>query len=177
MEINPKYLRLISVNEEERLENDKNTELIVYLFEIIDDFNQIKVHSCLNKLRTQIRDASSLLYDLSPVYIGINLGSVFGFVNELPINEYYLLRREGMYFGDRQLLITILKHPDHYYKILGFDVALNEEFSLSLDIHDILELTNTPDAHSLLMENETATSNLILANLTLVKKEVNIVLL
>ena len=177
LKINQNFLRLISVNENERLENDLDTEMKVYLFEIWDDCKQFRVLSWLNKIRTQIRDGSSLLYDLSPVYVGVNLGSIFGFVYEQPISDYYLLKREGRYFGDRQLLVTILKHQDHYYKVIGFDVTTNDEFNLSLDIHDVLELINQPHGSSLLIENEAVIADFILESLILVKKEVQTVML
>ena len=48
-----------------------------------------------------------------------------------------------MYFGETQILITLLKHPQHYYKVIGYDVTTNEEFTLSLDTHDVIELINS----------------------------------
>jgi len=114
----------------------------VYLYEIVDDLKQTVVSTVLNKLRVQIRDASSILFDLGPVYVAINVGSVHGFVYEKPIDDYYLLKRQGIYFGERQLLVTLLKHPNHYYKVVGYDVTTNQEFSLSLDTHDVIELIN-----------------------------------
>ena len=125
-----------------------------------------------------------MLYDLNPIYAGLNIGSVFGFVYEKPIHEYYLLKREGIYFGNRQLLVTILKHPEHYYKIIAFDVATNEEFTLSLDTHDIIELVSTPtvprnnpNSQSFLndiLENDDEISKVIMESLTLIKKEAQI---
>lgn len=144
LQVSLEKLRLISVNTDDRLEHDRDAAVVVYLYEIIDDVKQLQVLKCLNRLRTQIRDGTSLLFDLNPVYVGVNIGSVFGFVYEKPIDDYYLLRREGMYFGERQLLVTLLKHPEHYYKVIGYDVTSNEEFTLSLDTQDVIELANSP---------------------------------
>ena len=173
LKITRKELRLISVNTEERLENDRETNIAVYMFEIIDDTSSVKALSCLNILRTQIRDGSSLLFDLNPVYVGINIGSVFGFVYEKPIDEYYILKREGIYFGSRQLLITILNHKDGYVKIIGYDVSTNEEYTLSLDTHDLIELSSH-ESHRLpeIFENDAELISVIMQSLTIIKKEV-----
>lgn len=134
----------------------------------------------------QIRDGSSLLYDLDPIYVGINIGSIFGFVYEKPIDDYYLLKREGMYFGEKQLLVSVLKHPEHYYKIIAFDVTTNEDYNLSLDPHDVIELASTPgepedgpkDPPHLyeVLQNESEIGSIILESLVLVKKETQIIL-
>ena len=190
LNIGIKDIRLVSVNEDERLESDRQTKITIFLYELVSDgtksnksFNFPPL-TCLNKLRVQIRDGSSLLYDLNPIYVGINIGSVFGFVYEKPVDEYYLLKREGIYFGQRQLLVTILKHPEHYYKIIAYDVATNEEFTLSLDTHDIIELAsvptisgrdpNSPPFLNDILENDVELSNVIMESLTLIRKEAQI---
>ena len=143
------------------------------MFEIIDSTSQFKALTCLNNLRTQIRDGSSLLFDLNPIYVGINIGSVFGLVYEKPIDEYYVLKREGIYFGNRQLLVTILNHKEGYAKVIGYDVATNDEFILSLDTHDLIELSSH-ESHNLpdILENDNELTSIILQSLTMIKKEV-----
>jgi hypothetical protein len=141
--VNKKNLRLVSINYDERLENDRQTELYVYLYEVTDDLRQIKVLSALNKLRTDIRSGTSILFDLSPLYVGVNVGLVNGFIYEKSIEDYYLLKREGVYFGEHQLVVTLLKHPEHYYKVIAYDVSTNKEFTLSLDHFDLIELINS----------------------------------
>lgn len=193
LDISVRDIRLISINYDDRLENDRNTSLTIFLYEIVSDvkFKEKKLAfpplSWLNKLRVQIRDGTSLLYDLNPIYVGINIGSIFGLIYEKPIDEYYLLKREGIYFGNKQLLVTLLKHPTHYFKIIAYDVSTNEDYSLSLDTHDILELAQTairqenenngmPYLHEIL-ENDIEISNIIMDSLSLIKKESELVLL
>ena len=109
----------------------------------------------------------------------MSVQSFDSFMKDQYMNIIYLSVK--VYFGYRRLLVTILKHPEHYYKIIAFDVATNEEFTLNINRHDIIERASTPtvpynylNSHSFLnyiLENDIEISKVIMESLTLIKKE------
>ena len=67
------------------------------------------VEKCLNNLKCQVRDGTSLLYDIEPLFVTINLGQS-GFADESYLNEYMLIKRVGAFISNREFLVSVLRH-------------------------------------------------------------------
>ncbi len=87
----------------------------------------------LEKMKQQIRDGSSILYDLGALYFSMNLG-FFGIKGHNNLNDYHLISRKGQYLGTKEFIISILRHKTNplQLKILAINYSSGEEYHLDL---------------------------------------------
>lgn len=88
-------------------------------------------------------DGSSLLFDLQPAYVEFYLGQS-GLATMNKINEFWLCVREGKVLGDREFLVSLMRHKVNVsvFMVIAFNMLTNEENVLELlesDIYQLLE--------------------------------------
>jgi hypothetical protein len=80
------------------------------LIEIVDD--QVNIDKYLKQLKTQVRDGTSILYDLQPLYLSLNLGSTGLQINDSTplLRDYHLVKRKGISFKEEDFIVSVLRH-------------------------------------------------------------------
>ncbi len=63
---------ILAASQQRLVSNEELVTVVKVLIEIVDD--QVNIDRYLKQLKTQIRDGTSLLYDLQPLYLCLNLG-------------------------------------------------------------------------------------------------------
>jgi hypothetical protein len=107
--------------------------------EIIDD--QANIIRYLEKLRFQVMNGTSLLYDLEPLYLSISLGSC-GFTDTNLLSDYHIARKNGTKIKENDYFVTIMRHKTKYanFKVIAMNAEEGEEFVLDLDEKDLFML-------------------------------------
>jgi hypothetical protein len=112
--------------------------------------NQIIIYLDVDKylklLKTQIREGTSILYDLQPLFLSLNLGQCGLQLSDMRshlLKEYHLLRRRGALIKDEEFVVSVLRHLKDplSFKIIASSTEMGEEFILDLAARDLIELT------------------------------------
>ena len=111
------------------------------IVEVIFDWKEM--HSKTAAVKSEMLDGSSLLYDLQPAYVEFFLGQS-GLATMHKMNDFWLLRREGKVLGDREFIVSLMRHKVNVsvFMVVAFNMVTNEENVLELletDIYQLLE--------------------------------------
>ena len=113
------------------------------LIEIVDD--QDSIDKYLKQLKTQVRDGTSILFDLQPLFLSLNLGCTGLQINDKAplIRDYHLIKRKGVSFKEEDFVVSVLRHKRDpmSFKLIAASQDLGEEYMLDLDSRDLIELT------------------------------------
>jgi hypothetical protein len=113
------------------------------LIEIVDD--QENIDKYLKQLKTQVRDGTSILFDLQPLFLSLNLGCTGLQINDQAplIRDYHLIKRKGVSFKEEDFVVSVLRHKRDpmCFKLIAASQDLGEEYMLDLDSRDLIELT------------------------------------
>jgi hypothetical protein len=91
-----------------------------------------------------VREGTSLLYDLQPLYVSINLGQCgLQLQDKSFMRDYHLIKRTGVTIRDDNYVVSVLRHQSNplSFKVLAASTDLGEEFILDLNSRDLFELT------------------------------------
>jgi hypothetical protein len=93
-------------------------------------------------VRAAITDGSSLLYDLSPLYICFNFGQS-GLATHHKIRDFLLIKKQGMQIGNSEFLVSLLRHSENLlvYMVVALDITYGNEYVVELLEQDIYQLT------------------------------------
>ncbi len=93
-------------------------------------------------MRAAITDGSSLLYDLSPLYICFNFGQS-GLATHHKIRDFYLIKKQGMQLGNSEFLVSLLRHNVNLFvfMVVAFDITDGNEYVVELLEQDIYQLS------------------------------------
>lgn len=110
--------------------------MVKVVFEIIQD--QDAIAKDLLRVKSEIRDGSSLLYDLTPSYMGINFGHS-GLMTKSKLKDMHLLLKRGRLINGKNYVISLLRAKENPYVFMVICLDLNngEEFALELDENEI----------------------------------------
>ena len=92
-------------------------------------------------MKSQIKDGTSLLYDFTPLYFGMNLGSS-GFSTQHNLTEFILLFKTGQIMDGVEYVVSIMRNKNKplIFKVIAFNLENREEFMIELNESDIYEL-------------------------------------
>ena len=117
--------------------------VVKILIEIVDD--QENIDRYLKLLKTQVRDGTSILYDLQPLYLSLNLGCTGLQINDQAplLRDYHLIKRKGVALKQEDFVVSVLRHKRDpmSFKVIATSQDLGEEYILDLDSRDLIELT------------------------------------
>lgn len=84
-------------------------------------------------MRAAITDGSSLLYDLSPLYICFNFGQS-GLATHHKIRDFFLIKKQGMQLGNSEFLVSLLRHSDNLFvfMVVALDITDGNEYVVEL---------------------------------------------
>lgn len=91
----------------------------------------------MKKLKTQIREGTSILYDLKPLYLSLNLGQC-GLKSTSNSSEqlrnYHLIKRRGVMIRQTDYVVSVLRHRNDPLSIMVIATSTNmaEEYILEL---------------------------------------------
>ncbi len=95
------------------------------------------VDKYLKKLKTQIREGTSILYDLKPLYLSLNLGQCG--LKSTPnsseqLRNYHLIKRRGVMIRQTDYVVSVLRHRNDPLSIMVIATSTNmaEEYILEL---------------------------------------------
>lgn len=118
-----------------------------------------------------MRDGSSLLYDLLPAYISINMGHS-GLATSSEISNCALIDKLGKQINGVDFVLSLLRstiNPYCFFVIL-LNLERGEEYCIELDESDIMSLTEGD--RGLLEDSEPIDlQNLIIDNLELIERD------
>ena len=148
---------------------DMPIEMIKVIIEIIEDHSLVK-HDIAD-LKTAIRDGSSLLYDLLPSYLSINMGHS-GLATSNNIKNCNLISKQGRQIHGVDFVVNLLRSTVNPYCfiVVILNLETGEEYCLELDEHDILQLTEG-DRGLLEDSDPIDLKNLIVDNLELIERD------
>jgi len=89
--------------------------LVKVSVELIEDLPNIQ--RALSLVRSEIRDGSSLLFDLVPVYIGICLGRS-GLATRNRIDEFHVVEKRGMNLHGQDYVASVMRNKVNPYIFL-----------------------------------------------------------
>ena len=119
---------------------EAGVEMVKMVIEIIDDFQAIQ--DALLTIKTEIRDGSSLLYDLLPSHLCINMG-YSGLATKNKLNECHLIKKQGRQVSGQDFVVSLLRSISNPYcfviTLLNFENG--ENYCLELQENDIFQLT------------------------------------
>ena len=144
-------------------------EMIKVIVEIIADQQLVK-HDIAD-LKTAIRDGSSLLYDLLPSYLSINMGHS-GLATSNNIKSCNLISKQGRQINGVDFVVNLLRSTVNPYCfiVVILNLESGEEYCLELDENDILQLTEG-DRGLLEDSDPEDMKNLIIDNLELIERD------
>ena len=113
--------------------------LVKITIELSEDLPNIQ--RALSLVRSEIRDGSSLLFDLVPVYMGICLGRS-GLATRNRLDEFHLLEKRGMHLDGEDYITSVLRNKTNPYvfMVLLMNLKQGSEYVLELLESDILQL-------------------------------------
>lgn len=119
---------------------DKQAKILRLIIEVIAE-DQSRVQHLFKTVKGQIRDGTSLLYDFSPLYFGMNLGSS-GFSTQHNLNLFQLLSKMGQCIDGVEYVVSVLRHQlkPLVFKVIALNLELREEFMVELSETDIYEI-------------------------------------
>jgi hypothetical protein len=97
------------------------------------------IQRALSLVRSEIRDGSSLLFDLVPVYMGICLGRS-GLATRNRLDEFHLLEKRGMNLNGEDFITSVMRNKTNPYVFMVIIMNLKQgsEYVLELLESDIL---------------------------------------
>jgi hypothetical protein len=143
----------------------------------VDD--QENVDRYFKQLKHQIREGTSLLYDIAPLYLSINLGQC-GLTPKdsrtAYLKDYHLIKRRGLVIARDDFVVSVLRHKTDplSFKIIAAGASHSsqegQEYILDLQQRDLFELTE--GNHTLLEISEPGLLiDLIIENLSLISNK------
>jgi hypothetical protein len=133
------------------------------------------VDKYLKKLKTQIREGTSILYDLKPLYLSLNLGQC-GLKSSpnssAQLRNYHLIKRRGVLIRQADYVVSVLRHRNDPLSIMVIATSTNlvEEYILELLAKDLFEITEG-QTWKLEASEPMALVDLIIENLTIQLKQ------
>lgn len=105
--------------------------MIKVVVEIVED--QQTIQKDLLRVKTAVRDGSSLLYDLLPSYMSINMGHS-GLATRTKLSECHLVSKQGRDIGGTDFVVSLLRSTKSPYCFLVtlLDLVNGEEYCLEL---------------------------------------------
>lgn len=96
--------------EEESDEADEEVTVVKIVIEIVDD--QDNVDRYFKQLKHQIREGLSLLYDIEPLYLSINLGQCGLSPKDKSVymRDFHLIKRKGVVINRQDFVVSVLRH-------------------------------------------------------------------
>lgn len=144
-------------------------EFIKVVLEVIQEHSSF-CHE-MNNLKLAIRDGSSILYDLLPSYMSINMG-YSGLATTNGIDKCQLICKRGREINGIDFLVNLLRSTVNPYSFTVVLLKLDsgEEYCLELREHDIMMLTEGD--RGLLEDSEPVDlQNMIIDNLELIERD------
>lgn len=119
---------------------DVPVEMIKVVIEIIEDHSLVR-HDIFD-LKTAIRDGSSLLYDLLPSYLCINMGHS-GLATSNNIKNCTLISKQGRQINGVDFVINLMRSTINPYCfiVVILNLETGEEYCLELDEKDVMQIT------------------------------------
>lgn len=91
---------------------------------------------CFKLLKQQIREGTSLFYDLSPLFLSINLGQCGLSPKDhgTYMKDFHLIKRRGLIIKNDDYVISVLRHKNDplSFKILAVSSDLGKEYILDM---------------------------------------------
>ena len=143
--------------------------MVKIVIEIIED--RANIGYDLLELKTAIRDGSSLLYDLLPSYLSLNMGHS-GLATKNNISKCHLVSKQGRQINGVDFVVNLLRSTVNPYCfiVVILNLETGEEHSLELDEQDVQQLTEGD--RGLLEDSEPIDlQNLIIDNLELIERD------
>ena len=137
--------------------------------EINEDYHLIK-HEMI-ELKMAIRDGSSLLYDLLPSYLSINMGHS-GLATANGIKDCHLISKLGRCISGIDFVVNLMRSiiNPYCFIVVILNLEKGEEYCLELDEQDILYLTEG-DRGLLEDSDPNDLQTLIIDNLELIERD------
>ena len=145
-----KFLQTYYIQDEKKIADFKNVEdhrvllhkpeqpveMLKIVVEVIEDHKFIRQD--LLDLKTSIRDGSSLLYDLLPSYVCINMGHS-GLATANSLSTSHLISKQGRQIDGIDFVANLMRSTINPYCFIVVLLNLDsgEEYCLELTEHDI----------------------------------------
>ena len=151
-------------------QSKQGTEILKIIVEIVAEDNN-KISQIFKNVKSQIKDGTSLLYDFSPLYFGMNLGSS-GFSTHHNLKDFALLSKTGQIIDGQEYIVSILRNRNKplVFKVIASNLDLREEYLMELSEHDIYELTEG-DQHILKSAEPDLLIKKMITNLNLITRD------
>lgn len=143
--------------------------MVKFTVEIAQDNESVE--RLLLNARIAINDGSSLLFDLSPSYLGIHLGHS-GLMTRTRLADMTLMLKQGRRLHDQDFIVSLLraKNDPYVFMVLCQDLSTGQEYALVLHETDVFQLTEGDQG--LLEDPEPIElAKLIIESLELVRKD------
>lgn len=113
--------------------------MVKILVEIVEDLTNIEM--TLKAVRGAIRDGSSLLYDLMPTYLSINMGQS-GLATRFRLTDFHLVVKQGLEVAGQNFVVSLLRCETNpfVFMVILLDLVRGEEYVLELLEPDVFQI-------------------------------------